>query len=34
MNISSGQTITVEGRCEVETLGSLIYINLLGARII
>ena len=34
MNISSGQTITVEGRCEVETLGSQIYINLLGARII
>ena len=34
MNISKGQTITVEGRCEVETFGSLIYINLLGARII
>ena len=34
MNISKGQTITVEGRCEIEASVPFIYINILGAKIL
>lgn len=34
MNISSGQTITVEGRCEIDVTFPIIYINILGAKIL
>ena len=34
MNVKSGDYLTVQGTCSVETMGALIYINLLGAKIL
>ena len=34
MNVKSGDYLTVRGTCSVDTLGTLIYINLLGAKIL
>ena len=34
MNVKSGDYLTVKGTCSVETMGTLIYINLLGAKIL
>ena len=34
MNVRSGDYLTVQGTCSVETLGTFIYIKLLGAKIL
>ena len=34
MNVKSGDYLTVQGTCSVETFGTLIYINLFGAKIL